>query len=319
MNIKKISYMSMMVLISFLLLVPSIEAHASSEYYAVGQSKSIKAGVYKNGKLVIGATKSIETRPIDNVADVKGNIFYTEFHKMDIDMSCQRGDRFYTLKMKKGSSTSRSIATISEYMKDLATDGTSLYFVAAKQSYVGNLTRVSADGKNKEVLMKDVEDFWYRASKLYYVKDASIYVLDQKTKKGKLIKVGQKKIKPESYCLGTTIQPGTNALIYREKVSSKQATYLVYEYHTKKIYRFVTKRFERNDSYYNPISVTDVDIRSAEFIHDVGSLILVDAENKKLKELLSSKEASNLFLESSDAVKRTITYVQGTQRYTKHY
>ena len=316
---KKFISLCTTVLLTLVLLIPAAGVSAASPYYSVGQTKTVKPGVYQDGKLVIEASKSPEKRPIASVTNIKDSIFYTEYRDMSIDISCQRADRYYTLKVKTKKSAPRSIASISEYMKDIATDGKYLYYVSAKRSYEGDLMRLSADGKKKEVLIKGVEDFWYRAGQLYYVKDATIYTLDKKTKKSQMLAIGKKKVKPESYCLGTSIQPGMNALIYREKVMSTQATYLVYEYRTKKTYRFLAKRFEKNGSYYNPISVVDVDIRRAEFIHDVGSLILVDAENKKLKELWRNDESSNILVEESDAVKRTITYVKGTQRIVQEY
>lgn len=315
----------MMLALTGALLSSTPVASAASPYYPVAKDQHTAAGVYKDGKKVIAAKQSDETQPIQDVTSIKDTIFFTEYQSYEFEMICERLDLMYQLKMKKGTGKVKILAQVSGYMGNIGNDGKQIYFVAAKNPYKGNLMRITADGKTKKTLVPDVEDFWYVKDHIYYMKKNTVYEFNKKTLKSNVIGLGKGKLRPTSYCLGGTIRAGENALIYREKTTSKKASYITYDYVGKKMKRFELNQFPLQNEYIDPIRVLDVNSKRSEFIYDQGNLLLLNQKSKVLKTLLSENKIKQIgytqakTYESIDAVKRKITYVKGTKRFMMSY
>lgn len=305
-------------------------ASASSDVYTVPKNGKITAGVYENGKLLIAAKNKKEILPITDVERVKSTIFYTEFSKSDPVYQCGGDITEYNLKMKQGKAAVTTLKDkISNLSSGISSDGTYLYYAAITSDYSNELVRLSADGKSRRVLAKNVDDVWYAQGQLYYLKNKSIYTMDPKKLKSTQLAVMKGKVFPQGPCSSSSHWATPNGIILEDSEDfGTSPTRYVYEYKTKKVHKVKVKPIGSGDH----VSMVDIDLKNKRYVNldfdgDQSKLYLGDYSGKKIKEVhklsylydwVNSTTTSRYF-EELDAVKREITYVSGTKRIVKKF
>ncbi|WP_426273645.1 hypothetical protein [Exiguobacterium sp. R-17] len=323
-------------------LVASASTAQASEYYKVEPSKGIKAGVYKDGKLIVSAVN----RKINNGEDqelildvkkVKDTLFFTEYKDFRSDTQCGFSTPTYILKMKIGKNKVISFKdTININMSRIATDGKYLYFISANDMKKGDLIRLSSDGKQRKVIESDVEDFWYANSQMYYVKNRHAYSFHPNSLKKVSLDLGSRKLYPPNYCklpsrTFNNYRISNNGIMYIVRKTKKDNyVFDFYSFKTKKITQHViassTTLYNKEKS--NILSqLYDLNPVNSEFIEDgaIGKIELFSPGGRTLKTVLTLKETENIdfpyiirFLRV-DIVKREIVFVKGTKLVTKKF
>lgn len=324
-------------IISFILaftLISSASLVDASEYYKVEPSKGIKAGVYKDGKLIIAAVNR-KVHPgedqdvILDVKKVKNTIFFTEYKTFN-------GSPMYILKMKNGKDKVKILKdVIVNYMPKIATDGKYLYYVSTTKLRYGDLIRLSSDGKQRTVLEKDVEDFWYANNQLFYVKKHLGYSVTPPSAKKTQISLGNRKLYPPSYSkvedrTYNNYRISNNGIMYIVRKTKKDNyVFDFYSFKTKKITQHVIKSYSTlyNKEMSNILSeIRDLDPSTSEFIESgTSGLELFSPGGRTIKTILTHKETGDTnfpylvrFLRV-DIVKREIVFVKGTRLVTKKF
>lgn len=314
-------------------LLASASTARASEYYKVEPSKGIKAGIYKDGKLIISAVdkkrdKGEDQELILDVKKVKDTLFFTECK--DFRSST------YGLKMKIGKNKVIALKdTMHSSMSRIATDGKYLYFISVNDTKKGNLIRLSSDGKQRKIIESDVEDFWYANNQVYYVKKHHGYSFNPNSSKKISLDLGSRKLYSPSYYkipsrTYNNYRISNNGIMYIVRKTKKDNyVFDFYSFKTKKITQHViassTTLYNKEKS--NILSqLYDLNPFNSEFIEEGTSGIeLFSPAGRTLKSVLTLKETQNMdfpyiirFLRV-DIVKREIVFVKGTHLITKKF
>lgn len=327
---KRLASFALACAVTFSLITP---VAASSSVYTVPKHGKVKAGVYENGKLLVAAKNTKEIQPINDALRVKSTLFYTELHKGETVYQCGGMLAEYNVNMKQGKLAVKTMKDrISNLTSGITTDGTSLYYAAITGKYTNDLVRLSADGKSRKVLVKGIEDVWYAQGNLYYVKSKSIYAMNPKTLKATQLSAGKGQVYPQGPCSASTYSFSPNAIMLESSddndFSSKSKVRYVYEYKTKKTHTLKVKG-SGGDGY---VEMMDVDLKNKRYVNlefdgNGLKLVLVDYNGKKIKDIHklthymdweNSLTWSRAY-EGIDAVKKQMTYVNGTKLATKKF
>lgn len=334
----------MKLIISFILaftMISSASLVDASEYYKVEPSKGIKAGVYKDSRLIVTATDrrvnaGEDQELILDVKKVKDTLFFTEYKDFKSDKQCSFSTPTYILKMKIGKNKVITLKdTINVHMSRIATDGKYLYFISAKDMKKGDLIRLSSDGRQRKVIENDVEDFWYATNQLFYVKKQLGYSVNPKSLKKVSVDLGSRKLYSPSYCklphrTFNNYRISDNGIMYIVRKTKKDNyVFDFYSFKTKKITQHVIKSYSTlyNKEMSNILSeIRDLDPNTSEFIEGgMSKLELLSPGGRTLKTILTLEETGNtsfpyiLRFLRVDIVKREIVFVKGTRLVTKKF
>ena len=327
---KRIIQISVMILLVFGLTV-SAEA-TSNSYYPVPKSGKTPAGIYQKGKAVVLSKNKNETLPIRDVVTIKSSIFYSEIAKSTPLNQCNKSLSEYNLKLKSGKSVKTLEDKISSLSSPLTTDGTFLYYPAVTGQYTNDFIRLNTDGKSRKVLVKDVDDAWYAAGSLFYVKDGAIHVLNPKTLQSSVWDASTGLAYSGGPCSENTYTLSPNGIMmHRYTFNNHQPTHktlFMYDYKKKTTHTLNPVRIKEEEfTLMYDFDVIKKQYVNMEFDAKGPKLVVRDFNHKKVKDIhrvyaftdLEKSHTMSKFFEELNLAKRSITYVSGKQLTVKKF
>lgn len=329
---KRIIQISILTLLIFGLIAPAEAATSENPYYPVPKVGKTSAGIYQKGKPIVLAKNKNETLPIRDVITIKSSIFYTEIVKTAPLNQCIKSLSEYSLKLKIGKSTKVLKDRISSLSSPLSTDGTFLYYPTITGGNMKDFIRLSADGKSRKILVKDVEDAWYAVGHLYYVKDGAIHIMNPKTLQSHVWSASIDLAYRGGPCSENdyTLSPN-GIMMYLYTPNDRDSfykTYFMYDYKKKTTYTLEPVKVRKTDL----VEMYDFDVTKKQYVsmeHDSkgAKLLIRDFSHKKMKDIQrvyayvdpEKSHTVSKYYEELNLVKRKITYVSGNQLVVKKF
>lgn len=329
---KRIIQISILTLLIFGLIAPAEAATSANPYYPVPKVGKTSAGIYQKGKPIVLAKNKNETLPIRDVVTVKSSIFYTEVAKSTPLNQCNKSLSEYSLKLKSGKYVKIFKDRISSLSSPLSTDGTFLYYPAMTGQYTNDFIRLSADGKSRQVLVKEVDDAWYAAGSLFYVKNGSIHILNPKTLQSSLWSASMGSSYSGGPCSENTYTLSPNGIMMQrytfDNHQPSHKTSFMYDYKKKTTSTLDPVRIKDQEfSLMYDFDVIKKQYVNMEFDSKGPKLVLRDFNHKKVKDIhriyaftdLEKSHTVSKYYEELNLVKRKITYVSGSQLVVKKF
>lgn len=329
MHLKKI----ILLLLTFCSL--AIHVDATSPYYTVPKQQSITSGIYQNGKLVYAAKNESSTYPytITNVVSAGNNLFYTESEKNHfIDSVCMLAFEKYELRFRSKNGVISTVkgANINGRRGHIGSDGKYVYFVSNKSNSKGDLVRVSSTGKERKILVTDVQDFWMSDKEIFYVKNRSFYKMNVKSYRSTILEIGKGKLLTPSNCDKLNYIHYDEGIAFLSAVTTYRHRFDLYDYVTGQTKAMV---YKTNDHVFKNKNITTITIEAIDFLNgnyivsENNSLFLRDVNGKTLKKIVTL--SNNLYdpylffeetyLKSINLQLGKLTYLQGKKLYTKSF
>lgn len=327
--------MKKIVLLLLVFCFTTIHVNAASPYYTVPKQKNITSGIYQDGKLILAAKNESSTYPftITNVVSAGGNLFYTENEKDHfIDSACMLAFEKYELRFRSKSGTVSTVkgANIHGRRGNIGSDGTYVYYVSNKTNSKGDLTRVSSTGKDRKVLVKDVQDFWMSGHEIFYVKNRSFYKMKVTNYQSTVLAIGKGKLLTPSNCEKLNYIHYDEGIAFLSAVTNYRHRFDLYDYATGQSKAMV---YKTNDNIFKNKNITTISIEAIDFkngnylVSEDHSLFFRDVNGKTLKKVVTLPE--NLYdpylffeatyLKSIYLQQGKLTYLKGKKLYTKFF
>lgn len=327
--------MKKIVLLLLAFCFTAIHVNAASPYYTVPKQKNITSGIYQDGKLILAAKNESPTYPftITAVVPAGGNLFYTENEKDHyIDSACGLVFEKYELRFrsKNGAISTVKGANINGRRGNIGSDGKYVYFVSNKTNSKGDLTRVSSTGKERKVLVADVQDFWMSGNEIFYVKNRSFYKMNVTNYRSTVLAIGKEKLLTPSNCEKLNYIHYDEGIAFLSAVTNYRHRFDLYDYATGQSKEMV---YKTNDHIFKNKNITTITIEAIDFkngnylVSEDNSLFLRNVDGKTLKKVITL--STNLYdpylyfektyLKSINLQHGKITYLQGKKLYTKPF
>ena len=327
--------MKKIVLLLLAFCFTAIHVNAASPYYTVPKQKNITSGIYQDGKLILAAKNESPTYPftITAVVSAGGNLFYTENEKDHyIDSACGLVFEKYELRFrsKNGAISTVKGANINGRRGNIGSDGKYVYFVSNKNNSKGDLTRVSSTGKERKVLVADVQDFWMSGNEIFYVKNRSFYKMNVTNYRSTVLAIGKEKLLTPSNCEKLNYIHYDEGIAFLSAVTNYRHRFDLYDYATGQSKEMV---YKTNDHIFKNKNITTITIEAIDFkngnylVSEDNSLFLRNVDGKTLKKVITL--STNLYdpylyfektyLKSINLQHGKITYLQGKKLYTKPF
>lgn len=327
--------MKKIVLLLLAFCFTAIHVNAASPYYTVPKQKNITSGIYQDGKLILAAKNESPTYPftITAVVPAGGNLFYTENEKDHyIDSACGLVFEKYELRFrsKNGAISTVKGANINGRRGNIGSDGKYVYFVSNKTNSKGDLTRVSSTGKERKVLVADVQDFWMSGNEIFYVKNRSFYKMNVTNYRSTVLAIGKEKLLTPSNCEKLNYIHYDEGIAFLSAVTNYRHRFDLYDYATGQSKEMI---YKTNDHIFKNKNITTITIEAIDFkngnylVSEDNSLFLRNVDGKTLKKVITL--STNLYdpylyfektyLKSINLQHGKITYLQGKKLYTKPF